>query len=218
MFLRSSRLTGFAALFIVSAASVALADSLKPNVEVVKTHHRQVGGAETSSVRAYQVAMSTMHKNMRAPLSGNPDIDFVRQMIPHHQGALDMAKIQLKYGHDDSLKKFNEWVIFAQEQEIAFMKTWLDRHDNGAELSGAKDYYSDAMMTMHQNMMIHYFGDADFDYVRGMIAHHQGAVDMASIWMTSGSDPQLKHLASNIYSSQTQEIAWMQNWLAARAY
>ncbi len=155
-----------------------------------------------------------MHKNMHPPLSGDVDVDFVRQMIPHHQGAVDMAKVQLQYGRDEKLKAFNRWIIRAQEQEIGIMKQWLYRRDNGAAVNDANDYYGDAMASMHRDMMIDYTGDADVDFVRGMIPHHQGAVDMASILFADGNDPELNRLANNIYRSQTYEIAWMHRWLA----
>ena len=179
----------------------------------VKTPHHQAAPGKSPSTRAYEAAMEKMHHDMRVPLSGNADVDFARQMIPHHQAAVDMAKIQLKHGRDERLKKFNEWIIFAQELEIAYMKHWLARRDNGAEIQGAKDYFGEAMATMHHGMMIDYTGDADVDYVRGMIPHHQGAVDMAGIWMTLGTDPDLKPLSNEIFNSQTYEIGWMQRWL-----
>ncbi len=167
--------------------------------------------------RAYVAVMNTMHKNMQAPLSGNADVDFVRQMIPHHQGAVDMAKIQIQYGDNERLKSFNRWVIRAQELEIGLMKSWLARRDNGAVVAGARDYYGDAMQAMHREMDIRYTGDADVDFVRGMIPHHQGAVDMASILLHDGNDPEMTMLANDIFDSQTYEISWMHDWLADHA-
>jgi uncharacterized protein (DUF305 family) len=180
-------------------------------------HHKPSIRGATASTRAYEVAMATMHQHMNAPLSGNADVDFVRQMIPHHQGAVDMAKVQLQYGHDERLKSFNRWVIRAQELEIGMMKNWLARRDNGAVVANAKDYYGASMAAMHHGMMVDYTGDADVDFVRGMIPHHQGAVDMAAILLHDGNDPEMNDLANNIYSSQTYEISWMENWLAEHA-
>lgn len=170
--------------------------------------------ATHASTRAYAAAMERMHQHMHQPLSGDPDIDFVRQMIPHHQGAVEMAKVELKYGRDPALKRFSRWVITAQEQEIGVMQNWLRRRDNGAAPKDATDYYGEAMSRMHHRMMINYSGDADVDFVRGMIAHHQGAVDMAKILAAYGADPEIHSLADGIYRAQTAEIAWQQQWLA----
>lgn len=210
--------TLFVALLAVTAGSSAWAMCSKESHAGAMHHHMQAkqkpANATGASTRAYEAAMATMHQNMRAELSGNPDIDFVRQMIPHHQAAVDMAKIQLKYGRDEQLKSLSRWIIRSQEVEIGFMKNWLYRRDNGAVIKGAHDYYGDAMATMHHGMMIDYTGNADVDFVRGMIPHHQGAADMASILFTHGTDPDLNALAKDIWGAQTQEIAWMKNWLA----
>ena len=72
--------------------------------------------------------MNTMHQGMMIPYVNDADIDFVQGMIPHHQGAIDMAKVQLKYGKDPELRKLSEGIIAAQEKEIAQMKQWLMDH------------------------------------------------------------------------------------------
>ena len=220
MFLRSMVIAVSLAAVSFTSAHAGWFSKDKPRAEESHQHHSgasKPSKAVNPSTRAYRNAMQRMHKAMRTPLAGNVDADFVRQMIPHHRGALAMAEIQQKYGRDEELKKFNDWVIMAQTQEIAMMENWLRRRDNGAAPQAAKDYYGEAMKAMHHAMMIDYSGDADVDYVRGMIAHHQGAVDMASIWLSGGSDPELKLLANAIYDSQTYEIAWMRDWLSDRS-
>ena len=70
-----------------------------------------------------------MMKNMSAPpYTGNTDKDFVAHMIPHHQGAIDMAKVELKYGKDPDMKRLAKSIIKAQNEEIAYMKKWQAKH------------------------------------------------------------------------------------------
>jgi hypothetical protein len=68
-----------------------------------------------------------MHQDMEIAASGDVDRDFARMMIPHHQGAIDMALVQLKYGHDERLRRLAQSIIVEQKQEIDYMRTLLDR-------------------------------------------------------------------------------------------
>ena len=71
-----------------------------------------------------------MHDGMEIERSGNIDRDFVRMMIPHHQGAIDMARVLLKYGQDERLKRLAQSIIVEQGQEIIYMRTLLDAPSN----------------------------------------------------------------------------------------
>jgi uncharacterized protein (DUF305 family) len=74
--------------------------------------------------------------------------------------------------------------------------------------------YMEANDRMHADMAIEYTGNADVDFIRGMIPHHQGAVDMARVVLEHGSDPEVRKLAEAVIAAQEAEIKWMQEWLA----
>ena len=76
-----------------------------------------------------------------------------------------------------------------------------------------EDYYADAIARMHKDMAIAATGNADADFVRGMIPHNQGAIDMAKALKKKGTDPELQKLADDIIASQEKEIAFMKDWL-----
>jgi len=75
--------------------------------------------------RAYAEANAKMHAGMDIEFTGDADVDFVRGMIPHHQGAVDMARIVLQYGKDPEIRKLASEIVKAQEAEISMMKEWL---------------------------------------------------------------------------------------------
>ena len=127
---------------VLSAAAIALFGGLAIAQTMEGMDHSNMGGmgdmgmmshmslippelADNPSAQAYAAAMDKMMADMMVPYTGDPDIDFARGMIPHHQAAIDMAKIQLEFGKDPEMRKLAEAIIAAQESEIATLKAFL---------------------------------------------------------------------------------------------
>ena len=121
-----TRLIPSSVLVLVAAITPALAQE---SGDLAAPHQMEavilLPDSESDATRAYIEAMNTMHAGMMMAFTGDPDVDFIKGMIPHHQGAVDAAKIQLQYGTDPEARAFAEKVIAAQEAEIAWMKEWL---------------------------------------------------------------------------------------------
>ena len=83
---------------------------------------RDQSTAEASFVAAEDAIMEKMMKDMAITPSGDVDRDFVAMMVPHHQGAIEMAQALLRYGHNEQLRRMAQEIIVTQQQEIAVMR------------------------------------------------------------------------------------------------
>ena len=104
-------------LFLVLAAAPAFAQSAGPSA----MPDMSTGAAEGSMM----ASMDKMTKAMAAvPMTGNADRDFVAMMMPHHQGAIDMARFELAHGKDPAMRRLAREIIAAQQKELTQMQRW----------------------------------------------------------------------------------------------
>lgn len=171
-------------------------------------------------LKEYTKSMNSMHDEMMIGMGYNdPDTAFAKGMLGHHRGAVDMAKIELKYGTDEVMKKLAQDIIDSQQSEIDIMKKWLASHPDAAkpkpETPEMQMAYANGMDAMHGEMMAGIADPVpDMAFARGMLPHHRGAVDMAKVQLKYGKDEDMRKLAQQIIDAQQPEIELMQNWIA----
>ena len=114
-----------AAAFIAGLSGGALAQSpAPPNAHA----GHQAKASDAASTKEFKDVHIKMMHEMEITYTGNTDVDFVRGMIPHHQGAIDMAKVQLAHGKNAETRSLAQKIIADQEKEIAQMQDWLKKY------------------------------------------------------------------------------------------
>ncbi len=161
--------------------------------------------------------MDTMMQNMdTVTIRQNADLDFIRMMIPHHQGAIEMAQYEIIHGANFEMKQLAKSIIAEQANEIVQMNLWL-KTDGLADLKYNNEHEKPLMLTMTVMMndmpASTTLTQLDKSFAAVMIPHHQAGVDMAKVILQYGSDKIVARIAENIISSQQVEIEQMKSFL-----
>lgn len=153
------------------------------------------------------------------------DVAFAQLMIPHHAQAVEMADIALQQGTSPDVLGLAEQIKAAQDPEIQQMRGWLSAWGAPEQMDGADSGHGDMdmggmsasgmMTTDDMNALMNATG-GEFDrmWLQMMIAHHQGAIQMAEQVLAESSNPDVTALANAVVSGQTAEIDTMQKLLA----
>ena len=156
-----------------------------------------------------------------APAEAAPsdaDVSFTQNMIPHHQQAIEMAKLVDSHTDRPELRKLADSIVSSQGQEITQMQEWLrswSKPETPAEGHGGHgDTEMPGMMSEADMRRLMEATGTEFDlaFVEMMAAHHQGAIDMANTELKDGSLPEVTRLAQQIIDTQQNEIDQLQQW------
>lgn len=159
-------------------------------------------------------AMNNMMDKMNSmKMSGDFDIDFANMLIEHHQGAIDMAQVELSQGKDEKMKSKAQKIITKQKDEqqklrgiVSSYKPSGMKHGEG-ELQKSMSAMSDKMKSMQMS------GDIDKDFATMMSSHHEDGISMSKLELKNGMNSQLKQKAQKGITDQTKDITEFKNWL-----
>ncbi|MFG1697190.1 DUF305 domain-containing protein [Nonomuraea sp. NPDC049309] len=201
----------FAAAVVLSGAALTLVSAC--------------GGTDSGSTAGHD--MSTMSSSAPAATTASAqpsadfndaDVMFAQMMIPHHQQAVEMAELAETRASDKEIKELAAKIKAAQDPEIQTMQGWLTAwgkpmpsegmdHGMGHDMAG--------MMSEEDMTKLEEAKGAAFDrqFVDMMIAHHNGAIEMARTEQSQGSNPEAKELAKTIETAQQAEVEQMQKIL-----
>ena len=164
----------------------------------------------------YTTIFNNMMKAMNAaPNTGNVNLDFVLEMIPHHEGGINMAKAIVKYGSNPEVKKIAENIITSQEAQVPIMKQLKAKFEKEKPSSKAdsEEYleeYNKVKDKMFKEMQgVEITNNVDANFLQEMIYHHEGAIGMAKDILKYTKDPELRKLAENIVTTQSKGVEEM---------
>lgn len=146
----------------------------------------------------------------------NIDAHFIEQMIPHHEGAIEMAELALARSSDERVRTLSQAIISAQTEEIENMRQWY------WDWFGKEPVESMGHGGMHMRGMegdldaLEHSSDFDREFLEQMIVHHEMAIMMAQMLESGTSRPEMEDLAKNVISSQKTEVETMRVWLSDR--
>lgn len=171
-----------------------------------------IGGYVIGSNSIFAGSGAMMHDG--AIMNGGIDRRFIEEMIPHHEGAIAMAKIALERSKRPEILSLANNIVSAQEKEIADMREWYQSW-YGATITAAEGAHMHMGGVTGEPSELSTVAATDFDreFIEQMIPHHEMAVMMANMLAGGTERAEMKQLASNIIASQSSEIEMMKNWL-----
>jgi len=165
------------------------------------------------SKNIYLGMMDSMMVQMdKAASTTSAETDFVSQMIPHHEGAVAMAKYEIQHGENSEMIQLAKSILEEQQSELQQMRIWLTKHHvtEPSLPKGFKQEMDKTMSTMMENMPDpDKLNDTDHAFALIMIPHHQAAIDMAKVVLKYANEQQTISFAIQLISNEQVEVEQM---------
>ncbi len=170
-----------------------------------------MAGMDHSNMDHGSMNPEDMARQMVAPNGEYSDVAFIDAMVPHHEGAVEMAQVALRNAEHEEIKRLSRDIISAQRAEIEQLGEI--RREIGAQ--GPPPEMSDMdmqMMGMTDPGELANQEPFDLAFIDAMIPHHQSAIAMANVALEESKNSQIREIAEEIVSAQEREISQMQRW------
>jgi uncharacterized protein (DUF305 family) len=170
--------------------------------------HGDMGGMDHGSMMPEDMA-----REMVAPNGEYSDERFIDAMVPHHQGAVEMAEVALENAEHEQIRRLAEDIITAQQAEIEELKQIKEQEYGTSEVP--MEMSQEEMRAMGMTADPQELANQepfDLRFIDAMIPHHQSAIEMAKIALEESKNPQIRQIAEDIVSSQEREIDKMLRW------
>ena len=157
-----------------------------------------------------------MIKMNDVPVTSVPELDFMAQMIPHHQGAIEMTKYEIKFGKNKEMIQLAKSILAEQTSDIQDMKLLISMLPNNAQKAGK---FFDNAMVQSMNVMMKNMPsndkliNVDKAFAMVMIPHHQAAIDMAIALIRYSVNEQVSTFAKQLISAEQIEIEQMNTFI-----
>lgn len=141
------------------------------------------------------------------------DERFIDAMVPHHQGAIDMAEVALENAEHLELPQLADNVISTQQAEIEQLRSIKEQEFGTSEVPTQMSPEEMEMMGMEDPAELANQRPFDLAFINAMIPHHESAIEMAQVALAESDNPAVRDLAGRIVDDQTREIEQMRGWL-----
>jgi len=173
--------------------------------------HGEMSGMESADESSTDIAQ--MSRQMVAPDGEYSDAAFLDAMVPHHQGAVEMAKVALVNAEHEEIRTLAREIIDGQQTEIERFGQIRERL-GASPMEAMSEGEMNRMMGMTDAQVVAGQRPFDLAFIDAMIPHHESAIEMARVALEESEDPEIREIAQGIVAAQEREIAQMEQWRA----
>lgn len=163
-------------------------------------------------MKVHEDMMNRMHS---MKMSGDFDVDWANMMIEHHQGAIDMARVELSQGKDEKMKSKAQEILTKQKDEQDKIRDIVKNLKPSDMKMGAGELEKSMSDMMSKMSSMQMSGNVDKDFATMMIHHHEDGIAMAKKEIANGMNSELKNIAQKSVPEQTKDISELKSMMAS---